>query len=220
MGFYRTITNVQTEAGIAAGPNAVVELSEAEAVRLAAIGGIHPVAVAGRTVLGPDDRLTALAGFMPGLTLADMSDAGSLSREGALRIEAALGFLPTDEELRASAEAFMNSRASVLGSLARPAAPGGLHSTDPAVQMHAEAAAASPSTEGVVRAASSGLSVDERQAALLASVASLAPPDFTNTGLLRVEARRRLAGQLGFEIGDDELRAAIEQAKTAAGDRA
>ena len=216
MGFYRALTNVQTLAGVTASPNDLVELTEAEAVQLAAIGGIDPVAVAGKTVLGPDDRLTALAGFIHGLTLADMSPAGALSPEGALRVEAALGFVPTDDELRAAAEAFMHSREqamSVLGPLVRPPAPGGIQSSDPMMHLHGEAAAASPTTEAKVRAESSGLTVDERQAALRLAVAAFVPADYRSDGVLRAESRRQLHTKLGYEVSDDELRAAIEAAK-------
>lgn len=218
MGFYRAITNVQTLAGIA-GPNTIVQLTEAEAVKLASIGAIDPVAVAGENVLGQDDRLTALSAYIPTLMLGDLSDSGSFTPTGAERIRAALGFVPTDDELRAAGEAFMHSRtASVnaLGPLLRPAAPGGLNSADPAVRIHGEASAASPTTEGEVRAASTGLTVDERQATLLTAIAGLGQTDFTTNGLIRAEARRRLSAQLGYDIADEELRAAIEAAKAEA----
>ncbi|KPH80526.1 hypothetical protein [Bosea vaviloviae] len=57
----------------------------------------------------------------------------------------------------------------------------------------------------------------ERAAAILALVPSLAVGDFTNAGLLRAEARKRLAAALGFVPGDDEIKAAGEAyAKTQA----
>ena len=218
MGFYRALTNVVTLAGVAASPNAIVELTEAEAVQLAAVGGIDPVAVVGETVLGPDDRLTALSGFIPNLMIGDMSEAGALSPEGSLRIERAIGFVPTVEELRAAGEAFFAKRAAtaaILDPLMRQPAPGGFQSSDPMLRLHGEAAAASPTTEANVRAESSGMTAQERQAALLAATAALAQGDFTGTGALRADARRRLAAQLGFEFTDDEIRAAIEAAKAA-----
>lgn len=53
-------------------------------------------------------------------------------------------------------------------------------------------------------------SAEERLAAILAIVPSLTVGDFTQAGQLRAEARRRLAGELGFEPTDDEIRAAGE----------
>lgn len=49
---------------------------------------------------------------------------------------------------------------------------------------------------------------DERAAAILAIVPTLAVGDFTKAGGLRAEARQRLTAALGFEPGDDEIKAA------------
>ncbi|SIP96089.1 HI1506-related protein [Bosea sp. TND4EK4] len=46
----------------------------------------------------------------------------------------------------------------------------------------------------------------ERLAALLELVPSFAIGDFTQAGLLRAEARRRIATQIGFEPTDEEVR--------------
>lgn len=220
MALYRALSNVMSSAGAWRAPGELVELAEPDAVKLAALGSIDPVAVAGESVLGPDDRLTALSAFLPRLTLGDMGPSGALSPEGEARLNVALGFVPTVEELRAAAEAYSYARTQTMGVLgplvAQPAAPGGLNSADPAVRMHGEASAASPSTEGEVRAASSGLTVDERQAALLVAVRELTPAEFTSTGTVRAEVRRRLSTQLGYDVADTDLRAAIEIAKTRA----
>lgn len=50
----------------------------------------------------------------------------------------------------------------------------------------------------------------EREAALLQLVPSFTVGDFTQAGLMRADARRRVAAQLGFEPSDDEIRAAGE----------
>lgn len=55
-----------------------------------------------------------------------------------------------------------------------------------------------------------GLSAEERLAAVLALVPQLQVGDFTQAGQLRAEARRRIAGELGFEPTDDEIRATLE----------
>lgn len=219
MGFYRVLWNVYS-GGRTYAPGDTVELDEAEAVKLAAQGSIDPTALLGGSVLGPDDRLTALSAFLPRLTIGDLAASGTFSPEGAARIEAAIGFLPTDDELRAAAEAYAAGRARTMGILGplvgEPAAPGGLTSADPAVRIHGEAAAASPTTDGEVRAASSGLNVEERQAALLVAVRELTPAEFTSTGTVKAEVRRRLNARLGYDVADTDLRAAIEAAKNRA----
>lgn len=53
-------------------------------------------------------------------------------------------------------------------------------------------------------------SAEERLAAILALVPGLQIGDFTQTGQLRAEARRRIASEIGFEPTDDEIRAAGE----------
>lgn len=51
---------------------------------------------------------------------------------------------------------------------------------------------------------------EDRTAALIAFVQTLAIGDFTSAGGLRAEARRRAIAALGFEPTDDELKAAAE----------
>ena len=217
MGLYRAKWNVKDSAGRDVAIGGLAELTEADAVQLAGLGAIEPEAIVGASVLGPDERMTVLSGFIPSLALGDLSAAGTLSPEGELRIERAIGFVPTAEELRAAGEAFFAGAwartTNVLGSIMGPAAPGGIHSADPMVRLHGEAAAASPTTEAKVRAESSGLTVEQRQAAIFAAVAALLPADYRGDGSLRAESRRRLQTELGYEVSDDELRAAIEAAK-------
>jgi uncharacterized iron-regulated protein len=64
----------------------------------------------------------------------------------------------------------------------------------------------------------SSATAEERSAAILDFVKSLAIADFTATGGLRADAKRRAISALGFEPSDEELRAAAEAfAKAQAG---
>lgn len=219
MGLYRAKWNVKDSAGQDVAIGGLANLNEADAVQLAGLGAIEPEAIVGPDVLSPDQRMTVLSGFIPNLTLGDLSPAGLLSAEGEQRIEKAIGFVPTADELRAASEAFIAGAwartTNVLGSIVKLPAPGGIQSSDPMVRLHGEAAAASPTTEANVRAESSGLTAEQRQAAIFAAVAALLPADYRGDGSLRAETRRRLHTELGYEVGDDELRAAIEAAKAA-----
>lgn len=219
MGLYRAKWNVKDSVGRDVEIGGLAQLNEADAVQLAGLGAIEPEAIVGVDVLGPDERMTVLSGFIPNLALGDLSDAGALSSEGELRIQKAIGFVPTTDELRAAGEAFIAGRwatmTNVLGTIVRQPAPGGIQSSDPMMRLHGEAAASSPSTEAKVRGESSGLATNERQAAILAAVTALMPGDYRGDGSLRAETRRRLHTELGYELTDDELRAAVEAAKAA-----
>ncbi|MCP4562010.1 MAG: hypothetical protein GY873_08745 [Bosea sp.] len=65
----------------------------------------------------------------------------------------------------------------------------------------------------------SNATAEERTAAILGFVKSLAIADFTAAGGLRADAKRRAISALGFEPTDEELRAVAEAiAKAQAGD--
>lgn len=53
-----------------------------------------------------DDRAAALDGFVQTLTIGDFTGAGVLRAEARRRAASALGFEPTDEELKAAAQAY------------------------------------------------------------------------------------------------------------------
>lgn len=64
------------------------------------------------------------------------------------------------------------------------------------------------------------LTAIEREAALLGLVPGFTIGDFTQAGMMRADARRRLAARLGFEPSDDEIRAAGEAYVKLAADQA
>lgn len=85
--------------------------------------------------------------------------------------------------------------------------PGGTAKLDAA---SAVALAAAGAIEAEPLAEPAEPTAEQRLSAILALVPSLQLGDFTQTGQLRVDARRRLTGELGFEPSDDEIRAAGE----------
>lgn len=58
-----------------------------------------------------EDRATALVAFVQTLAIGDFTAAGGLRAEAKRRAISALGFEPTDEELKAAAEAYANAQA-------------------------------------------------------------------------------------------------------------
>ncbi len=68
----------------------------------------------GAVVAAPEgeERSAALLDFFKTLTMGDFTAAGSLRVDARRRAVAAIGFEPTDEELRAAAEDFARAQAS------------------------------------------------------------------------------------------------------------
>ena len=58
-----------------------------------------------------EDRATALVAFVQTLAIGDFTAAGGLRAEAKRRAISALGFEPTDDELKAAAEAFARRQA-------------------------------------------------------------------------------------------------------------
>lgn len=135
MKLYRTIWNVQDSLGAFVKPGAEATLDAKAATALADIGAVHrePIgdapaaivetfnaAVTTFPVVPPvtaipsaeDPRLAAVLEVAPKLQVGDFTLAGQLRAEARRRIAGELGFEPTDDEIRAAAEAYAKAQPS------------------------------------------------------------------------------------------------------------
>lgn len=133
MQLYRTIWNVQDSLGAFVRPGGEAALEAAAATAFADLGAIQrepigdvpaaiveafnatvatlPVAPPVTAFPAPDDqRLAAVLAFVPKLQVGDFTQAGVLRAEARRRIAGELGFEPTDDEIRAAAEAYAKAK--------------------------------------------------------------------------------------------------------------
>lgn len=101
-----------THDGVDYGPaedNKTIELEEKVAGPLVDAGVLGEGVVV--AALEGEERSAALVEFFKTLAMADFTAAGGLRAEAKRRAVAAIGFEPTDEELKAAAETYANTQA-------------------------------------------------------------------------------------------------------------
>lgn len=114
MKLYRAIWNVYGADGIVA-PGGLAKLDPDAALSLALIGAIEPDAVEDLAPPSDADRATAILALVPSLAVGDFTQAGTLRAEARKRLAATLGFVPTDDEIKAAGEAYAKAQAGQTG---------------------------------------------------------------------------------------------------------
>ncbi|PZU93120.1 MAG: hypothetical protein DI527_07680 [Chelatococcus sp.] len=112
MKLYRTLWNVLDATGKTIAPGGQAKLDDASAAALIAARAIEPEPIGDAPAPSDQDRLAAVLAIVPGLTMGDFTNAGLLRADARRRIAGQLGFEPTDEEIRAAAEAYAKAQQS------------------------------------------------------------------------------------------------------------
>lgn len=110
MKLYRAIWNVQDAGGIVA-PGGLAKLDTDAALSLAALGAIEPDAVEDAPEASEAERAAAILTIVPSLAVGDFTNAGILRAEARKRVAAALGFVPSDDEIKAAGVAYAEAQA-------------------------------------------------------------------------------------------------------------
>lgn len=106
MQLYRAKWNVQDSTGALVPPGGDAKLNDTDAAALSALGAIEREPIGEVPGLSTEERLAAVLEFVPKLQVGDFTQAGQLRAEARRRIAAELGFEPSDDEIRAAAEAY------------------------------------------------------------------------------------------------------------------
>ncbi|SFD76402.1 hypothetical protein SAMN05428997_15312 [Bosea sp. CRIB-10] len=105
MKLYRAKWNVLDDTGKTVAPGGEAKL-DASALALIAAGAIEPDPIGDVPPPSEDERLAAVLAIVPGLAVGDFTNGGQLRAEARRRIAAELGFEPSDDEIRAAADAY------------------------------------------------------------------------------------------------------------------
>ncbi|MGO4735975.1 hypothetical protein AB4099_05490 [Bosea sp. 2KB_26] len=110
MKLYRALWNVQDSTGKFVPPGGEAKLDHETALALVAQGAVEAEPIGDAPALSDDERHTAVLKLVPDLSIGDFTQAGQLRAETRRRIAAALGFEPTDDEIRAAGEAYAKAQ--------------------------------------------------------------------------------------------------------------
>lgn len=111
MKLYRAKWNVLDDTGKTVGPGGEARLG-ASAAALIAAGAIEPDPIGDVAAPSDDERLAAVLAIVPNLAVGDFTNAGQLRAEARRRLAAELGFEPSDDEIKAAADAYARAQAA------------------------------------------------------------------------------------------------------------